>query len=110
MANYYSDHPEFDFYLNHPEMRRVVDLREKGYEYSVCGCYLSDAKNYYYEFLEDDWEQMEDNCIKKIIGYAFAKDNNLPLDRIVSSVKELLKNGTNGIRDVITEGFEEVAI
>ena len=31
MANYYSDHPEFDFYLNHPEMRRVVDLREKGY-------------------------------------------------------------------------------
>ena len=32
MANYYSDHPEFDFYLNHPEMRRVVDLREKGYE------------------------------------------------------------------------------
>ena len=31
MANYYSDHPEFDFYLNHPEMKRVVDLREKDY-------------------------------------------------------------------------------
>lgn len=31
MANYYSDHPEFDFYLNHPEMKRVVDLKENGY-------------------------------------------------------------------------------
>ena len=32
MANYYTDHPEIGFHLNHPEMKRVVDLREKGYE------------------------------------------------------------------------------
>lgn len=31
MANYYTDHPEIEFYLNNPEMRRVVDLRERDY-------------------------------------------------------------------------------
>lgn len=31
MANYYSDHPEFDFYLNHPEMKRIVELKERGF-------------------------------------------------------------------------------
>ena len=28
MANFYTDHPEYDFYLNHPEMQRVVELKE----------------------------------------------------------------------------------
>jgi len=32
MANYYTDHPELAFYLNHPLMKRVVDLREHYYE------------------------------------------------------------------------------
>ena len=32
MANYYSDHPELAFHLNHPLMRRIVDLKERGYE------------------------------------------------------------------------------
>ena len=31
MANYYTDHPEYDFYLNHPEMQRVVELKERNY-------------------------------------------------------------------------------
>jgi len=31
MANYYSDHPELEFHLSHPLMKRVVDLREKDY-------------------------------------------------------------------------------
>ena len=31
MANYYSDHPEFDFYLSHPEMKRIVELKERGF-------------------------------------------------------------------------------
>lgn len=31
MANYYSDHPELEFHLHHPLMKRVVDLREKEY-------------------------------------------------------------------------------
>ena len=31
MANYFSDHPEIGFYLNHPLMKRIVDLKEKDY-------------------------------------------------------------------------------
>lgn len=32
MANYYSDHPEIAFHLNHPLMKRIVDLKEHNYE------------------------------------------------------------------------------
>jgi len=32
MANYYTDHPELEFYLHHPLMKRVVDLKEHFYE------------------------------------------------------------------------------
>ncbi len=32
MANYYSDHPELEFHLGHPLMRRIVELKERGYE------------------------------------------------------------------------------
>ena len=39
MANYYSDHPEIGFYLNHPLMARIVELKEKGF---------ADAKEYDY--------------------------------------------------------------
>ena len=31
MANYYTDHPEIEFHLNHPLMKRVVDLNERNY-------------------------------------------------------------------------------
>lgn len=31
MANYYTDHPEIEFHLNHPFMKRVVDLKERNY-------------------------------------------------------------------------------
>lgn len=31
MANYYTDHPEIAFHLNHPLMKRLVELKEKGY-------------------------------------------------------------------------------
>ncbi len=31
MANYYSDHPEIGFHLNHPLMKRIVDLKERNY-------------------------------------------------------------------------------
>ena len=31
MANYYSDHPEIEFHLNHPLMKLVVDLKERNY-------------------------------------------------------------------------------
>jgi alkylation response protein AidB-like acyl-CoA dehydrogenase len=32
MANYYTDHPEIAFHLSHPQMKRLVELREKSYE------------------------------------------------------------------------------
>lgn len=31
MANYYTDHPKIEFHLNHPLMKRVVDLKERNY-------------------------------------------------------------------------------
>ena len=31
MANYYTDHPEIEFHLDHPLMKRIVELKEKGY-------------------------------------------------------------------------------
>ena len=31
MSNYYTDHPEIEFHLNHPLMKRVVDLNERKY-------------------------------------------------------------------------------
>ncbi len=31
MANYYTDHPEIAFHLNHPLMKRIVDLKERNY-------------------------------------------------------------------------------
>ncbi len=31
MANYYTDHPEIAFHLDHPLMKRIVDLKERDY-------------------------------------------------------------------------------
>ncbi len=31
MANYYKDHPEIEFHLNHPLMKRIVELKERNY-------------------------------------------------------------------------------
>lgn len=31
MANYYTDHPEIEFHLDHPLMKHIVELKEKGY-------------------------------------------------------------------------------
>lgn len=31
MTNYYTDHPEIEFHLDHPLMKRIVELKEKGY-------------------------------------------------------------------------------
>ena len=51
MANYFSDHPEIGFYLNHPLMARIVELKEKGFadakEYDYAPVDLGDAiENY----------------------------------------------------------------
>ena len=31
MANYYTEHPEIEFHLDHPLMRRIVELKERNY-------------------------------------------------------------------------------
>lgn len=31
MPNYYSDHPEMEFHLHHPLMKKIVDLKERDY-------------------------------------------------------------------------------
>ena len=56
MANYYSDHPEFEFYLNHPEMKRIVELKERGFadaaEYADAPVDFDDAIENYKQMLE----------------------------------------------------------
>ena len=56
MANYYSDHPEIGFYLNHPLMARIVELREKGFadakEYDYAPVDLGDAIENYKQILD----------------------------------------------------------
>ena len=56
MANYYTDHPEFEFYLNHPEMKRIVELKERGFEdkdkYEDAPVDFDDAIENYKQMLE----------------------------------------------------------
>ena len=56
MANYYSDHPEIGFYLNHPLMARIVELKEKGFadakEYDYAPVDLEDAIENYKQILD----------------------------------------------------------
>ena len=56
MANCYSDHPEIGFYLNHPLMARIVELKEKGFadakEYDYAPVDLGDAIENYKQILD----------------------------------------------------------
>ena len=56
MANYYTDHPEFEFYLNHPEMKRIVELKERGFvdaaQYPDAPVDFDDAIENYKQMLE----------------------------------------------------------
>ena len=51
MANYYTDHPEIEFHLDHPLMKRIVELKEKGYAdkdqfADAPVCYEDEIENY----------------------------------------------------------------
>lgn len=51
MANYYTDHPEIEFHLDHPLMKRIVELKEKGYAdkdqfADAPACYEDAIENY----------------------------------------------------------------
>ncbi|KWW31633.1 MAG: acyl-CoA dehydrogenase [bacterium P3] len=50
MPNYYTDHPEIAFHLTHPQMERLVELREKNY---------ADAKEY--DYAPVDFEDAQEN-------------------------------------------------
>ena len=56
MANYYSDHPEIAFHLDHPLMRRIVELKEKNYadskEYADAPVDYEDALENYRRVLD----------------------------------------------------------
>ncbi|MBR2103421.1 MAG: acyl-CoA dehydrogenase family protein [Prevotella sp.] len=56
MANYYSDHPEIAFHLNHPLMARIVELKEKGFadakEFDYAPVDLADAIENYKQILD----------------------------------------------------------
>ena len=54
MANYFSDHPEIGFYLNHPLMKRIVDLKEKGYEDKDLHAYADGTKDLHYLNVQGD--------------------------------------------------------
>lgn len=56
MANYYTDHPEYDFYLSHPEMQRIVELKERNFadkdEYQDAPVDFDDAIENYKRLLD----------------------------------------------------------
>ena len=56
MANYYTDHPEIGFHLNHPLMARIVELKEKGFadakEFDYAPVDLGDAIENYRQILD----------------------------------------------------------
>ena len=56
MANYFSDHPEIGFYLNHPLMKRIVELKERNFadakEYDYAPVDLGDAIENYKQILD----------------------------------------------------------
>jgi alkylation response protein AidB-like acyl-CoA dehydrogenase len=54
--NYFTDHPEIGFYLNHPLMARIVELKEKGFadakEFDYAPVDLGDAIENYKQILD----------------------------------------------------------
>ena len=56
MANFYTDSPELKHYLNHPLMKRIVELRERGFEekdlYAYAPQDLEDAMDNYDNVLD----------------------------------------------------------
>ena len=80
MANYYTDHPEIAFHLSHPEMKHLVDLREKNYEDAQKG--MKYSKPVIFSVLTcNTMEQAEDR--------AGGKHGNKGVEGAVSALKML---------------------
>ena len=56
MANFYTDNPEIKFHLNHPLMKRIVELKERDYadkdKYDYAPQNFEDALDNYDRVLE----------------------------------------------------------
>ena len=56
MANYYTDTPQLRYHLNHPLMRRIVELKERSYtqkeEFDYAPLNFEDAMDSYEQVLE----------------------------------------------------------
>ena len=59
MANYYTDHPEIAFYLQDPLMRRITELREKGF---------SESGEFDYAPVDHEDCIENYNCLLEIVG------------------------------------------
>lgn len=59
MANFFTDNKDIEFYLNDPRLKRIVELREKGY-----------TEHETYPFAPEDFEDAQDNFrrVLSIVG------------------------------------------
>ncbi|MBW2172703.1 MAG: acyl-CoA dehydrogenase family protein, partial [Deltaproteobacteria bacterium] len=59
MANFFTDNEDIEFYLNDPRLKRIVELREKGY-----------TENETYPFAPENFEDAQDNFrrVLSIVG------------------------------------------
>ncbi len=59
MANFFTDNEDIQFHLDDPRLRRIIELRERGY-----------TENEEYKFAPEDFEDAHDNCrrILSLVG------------------------------------------
>ena len=106
MANHYTDHPELRFELNHPLMKRIVDLKERDYrdkdDYDYAPLDFDDAMDNYERVLDIAGElagtTIADNAegvdlegphhVGDRVNYAFGTQQNLDA---------MVKAGLNGM-------------
>ena len=100
MANYYTDHPEIEFHLNHPLMRRVAELKERGY-----------SEKDRYEEAPVDFEDCIENY-RRILGIAgdIAANTIAPNSEDVDLEGPHLENGRMKYASKTVENMEAVRL
>ena len=100
MANYYTDHPEIEFHLNHPLMRRVAELKERGY-----------SEKEKYEEAPVDYKDCIENY-RRILGIAgdIAANTIAPNSEDVDLEGPHLENGRMKYASKTVENMEAVRL
>lgn len=106
MANFYTDNPEIKFYLNHPLMKRIVELRERNFadkdSYDYAPQDFEDAIDNYHRVLE----LAGDICANIIAPNAEAVDAEGPhhengrvryASKTYENLDATIKAGLNGV-------------